>query len=135
MLRRLFIWAGAALLALVAASALLCVGYVCRSEESFWPDETFTVDRWNAMPPGQRHVMAKDLVQSRVLDGMTKNDVISLLGRPESSSIKEDGTIKDNIAYYLKGGSTGISFNSVWLLRVLFDPATGKVQTYGIGGD
>jgi hypothetical protein len=135
MLRRFLIWLGVGLLALMAAGAVLCVGYVCRSEESFWPDEKFTAERWNATPQNERHVMAKDLVQSRILEGMTKNDVISLLGHPESSGIKEDGTIRDNISYYLKDGSTSISLNAVWLLRVLFDPATGTVQKYGIGGD
>jgi hypothetical protein len=135
MIRRFLVWLGVGLLALIAASALLCVGYVCRSEESFWPNEKFTVERWEALPGDQRYLIASDLVESRILDGMSKDDVVALLGRPESSGIKEDGSISDHISYFLKDGSTSISFNVVWLLRILFDPATGKVQKYGIGGD
>jgi hypothetical protein len=135
MIRRFLIWLGVGLLALIAASALLCVGYVCRSEESFWPNEKFTVERWEALPGDQRYLIASDLVESRILDGMSKDDVVALLGRPESSGIKEDGSISDHISYFPKDGSTSISFNVVWLLRILFDPATGKVQKYGIGGD
>jgi hypothetical protein len=133
MIRRFLIWLGVGLLALIAASALLCVGYVCRSEESFWPDERFTVERWNT--GGQRHLIAKDLLQSRILDGMSKEEVVALLGRPDSGGIGEDGTIRDNISYTVKMGSTAISLNYVWLVRILFDPATGKVQRYLIAGD
>jgi hypothetical protein len=119
---------GVGLLALIAAGALLCVGYVCRSEESFWPDETFTVEHWNATPSEQRYVMAKDLVRQGVLTGLVRTEVVSLLGETDSS-------LSDRFSYHLKSGSTNISFNGVWFIDVLFDPATGKVQTYRISGD
>ena len=118
MLRRIFIWLGIGLLVLVAASALLCVGYVCRSEESFWPDEKFTAEPWNT--GDERHAIAKDLLRSGILDRMSKEEVVALLGRPDPGGIGEDGTIRDNISYTVKMGSMTFRGGAVWFIRILF---------------
>ena len=125
----------AGLLAVVLIAGFLAYTFLLRSEESFWPNETFSAERWNALPGDQRYLIANDLLQSRILDGMSKDDVIALLGRPDPGGTKEDGTVGDNISFYLKSGSTTVSFNAVWFIRILFDPVTGKVQRYLIAGD
>jgi hypothetical protein len=56
-------------------------------------------------------------------------------GQPDPRGIEQDGAIRDNISHYLKSGSSKVSFNYVWFIRILFDPATGKAQRYMIAGD
>jgi hypothetical protein len=129
-MRRIFIWP-----ILIVLGTIVLVAYLSRSEESLWPDDQFTVERWRATEIEQRYVMAKDLVHRRLLDGKSKADVIAFLGEPESGRMEGGITYRDNFSYVVRTGSRSVSFNAVWFIRILFDPATGKVQDYAIAGD
>lgn len=45
---------------------------------------TFESGAWKADVPGVRHNMAKDLIDSRLLIGKSRDEVISLLGKPDN---------------------------------------------------
>ena len=56
--------------------------------------KTFESSVWKADAPGVRHDMAKDLMDSHVLIGKSREEVIALLGKPDNEG-------KEFLTYYV----------------------------------
>jgi len=78
------------------------------------PSTRFDAAHWNAknLPASVRLQMADDLIQTHRLDGMTRSQVISLLGEPPKTPY-----FKDYDLVYLLGPERGfMPIDSEWLV-------------------
>ena len=51
-----------------------------------WPSKHFDRETWLKTPEASRHVMVKDLIDRKILDGLTRDQVKALLGIPSFDS-------------------------------------------------
>jgi hypothetical protein len=96
-----------------------------------WPSspKPFDPHRWKAEPT-ERTAMVDDLIKRRILDSLTKSDVIELLGEPtETSYFKETGR---DLTYHLGSERHPFAVDSEWLLIWLKE---NKVTRYEIRRD
>ena len=78
---------------LLAAGLLTIAGYVFLAYggyELLDPPQTFDADRWQSANHQERERMVGDLVQSRILIGMTRDEVVQVLGAPD----RDNGTME-----------------------------------------
>lgn len=88
---------------------------------------TFSQKAW--LKTEKRAYMAEDMMKKYSLEGMTKDEVISLLGEDtESEYFKEKG----NLVYWLGWERGFISIDSEWLV---IDFKDGRVSDYYIARD
>jgi hypothetical protein len=104
-------------------SALLLLTLVgCGSEVSNWPVKTFEKEQWSTTADSQRYVFVRDLLEKDKLLGLTKVQVITMLGKP---------TFEDPdaayITYVIKADS-----NLVHILDVRFRNASGNKTVYNV---
>jgi len=86
----------------------------------------FTPEAWQATMPESRHLYARDLLSSNVLEGRTPDEVRTILGTPDSE--EHEGLLR--YSYTVKSQECGMDH---WLLAVEF--SNGRVQTDGLTSD
>lgn len=100
------------LIAVTSLSILIgitSVAYLC-----FRPSTNFDAARWNDknLPASVRLQMADDLIRTHRLDGMTRGEVIALLGEPPKTPY-----FKNYELVYLLGPERGLMrIDSEWLI-------------------
>ena len=67
----------------------LFVAFIISSSLLWLFEERFKKNQWKTNP-AQRYKMVDDLIESQILIGKTKDDVIFLLGKPNLSSTTEN---------------------------------------------
>jgi len=95
-----------------------------------WPRESFDSARWRSSPHEQRYRQYRDLQDKHRLAGLTRAEIESLLGPPDSAA--SDGRY---VVYDLKEGTNDrFTLNAVYFMRVWFD-RQGHVTEVRIGAD
>ena len=114
---------------------VLLVGFSAFGAIHHWNTRPLPFDRsiWNAEPEGiedfRRHRMADWLLQRRSLMGLSRAQVVSLLGEPTVTS-----HFRDFDLVYVLGNERGwMSIDSEWLLMRL--DQTGHVSTAELARD
>src|SRR5262244_2214631 len=106
--------------AIAATIAALAVGLflwlLIMPVEAIWPRDKFSGLDWRKTPEGERYKMARDLVDSRVLLGKTRESVSEILGKADSTA--PDGSYQ---SYILKNTQTiGAIFPGIVVLDVRY---------------
>ena len=79
----------------------------------YHPESKFNAIEWNENK-NDRHQMRKDLIESKLLIGKTKNEVIGILGKPENYFKTEMDTLKNwNYSMGSEGHGMGWKFHSL----------------------
>ena len=92
-----------------------------------WPRETFTPEAWKALPWEERYRLSYDLLDSGLLEGASRERVVSLLGPP-------NGTVRpDRVSYLVRKRRIWSVIGEVKVLDVRFD-AEGTVSRAFIRG-
>ncbi len=93
-----------------------------------WPCEPFSAENWRNTPGTGRYVFWKDLRSRGLLLGLSRQDVIELLGPPDS----DQGVY---VTYILKGRDPReYTLDSVYFIDVGFD-SSGRVARAFIRSD
>lgn len=113
-------------LAIIVVAALL-PGYL--TSPNRWPRDEFVREQWLDTPPDQRYVYARSLVESELLLGADRSEVVALLGEPsfEAGGSYLGYTVKHAEPYEL-------SFDFTYFIRLELD-ASGRVRRQTIGSD
>ena len=91
------------------------------------PHQPFDSEAWKTLPWQEHHTMCQDLLESKVLEGATRERVIALLGPP-------NGTLKqDRISYLVRQRYILRVIGEVKVLDIRFDE-NGKVSTAFVRG-
>lgn len=104
----------------------LCLAAGC-NEINDWPEDKFDSTIWQATAEEERYRFAKDLVSSKILEGLTRTQVIELLGVPSDESISE------RMYYIIKQGGSG--FDQVYVIELRLQENGNIIETYLIRGD
>jgi outer membrane protein assembly factor BamE (lipoprotein component of BamABCDE complex) len=100
----------------------------CSTEENSWPRTEFNATQWKASRDTERYVFAHDIIQKRLLEGKTREQVQEILGAPTTVD-----TSSRQLSYLIKEG--GSSFNQVFTLDVILNSSSQTVEEVGIRGD
>ena len=121
--------------ALGLVALVLAVGISAIIATNYWKTRPLSFDRaaWDAATPGiddfRRHRMADWLIRERRLIGMSRAEVISLLGKPTTT-----GHFRNYDLVYVLGNERGwISIDSEWLLMRL--DSAGRVSAAELATD
>ena len=119
------------LVAIIAAALGGVVGFgVARITDSRqWPDVVFTSEKWKALAQDERYVLWNDLDRRRLLIGKTRDEVMQMLGKPDSP-----GAERDRFSYVIKGPRGEYTLTHVYFLEVYFDQG-GRSSRVAIGTD
>lgn len=88
---------------------------------------TFESSAWKADAPGVRHGMAENLINSRVLIGKSRDEVIALLGKPDQQG-------KDFLTYEVYS-TVNTHQGPAYAIRVEFDAAAQRVHEVRVDTD
>ena len=94
-----------------------------------WPDLAFTTEKWKTVAQDERYVFWNDIDRRRLLIGKTRDEVIQLLGKPDS-----DSPDRGRLTYVVKGAQGEYNLNFIYFLEIRFNEA-GHVATVSIGRD
>lgn len=95
-----------------------------------WPSQEFNGESWRKSEPQDRYAYYKDLAAKGVLDGLSRQEVVGLLGEPDWWAPQGDYCV-----YGLKRREPcEISFNAVYLLHIDFSEQ-GEVRAYRVRSD
>lgn len=120
--------AGLAIIAILTVIPFALAWY--ESSPLSWPRESFDSTRWRSSPHEQRYRQYRDLRDKHPLVGLTRHEIESLLGSPDS--VASDGRY---VVYDLKEGvDDHFTLNSVYFMRVWFDEK-GRVTAVRVGAD
>ena len=108
---------------LMALSFFIIMG--CDNPKN-WPMAEFDQSSWLRSTENERYRWAQDIIDRHLLDGLTRNQVIDLLGAPSSQNL-------ESIAYIVKTGGSG--FNQIYILDIRFKKYNNIVESYRIRGD
>jgi len=129
MKKTFYVVAGIAALAALSAAGLIGLGWYEASPVS-WPREAFEAQKWRATPREDRYRQFRDLQERHRLVGLSRAEVESLLGPPDSTA--PDGRY---LTYELKDGSKDhLTLNSIYFMRVWLD-SQGKTTTLQVDAD
>jgi hypothetical protein len=131
MAKRCLIFGGAiaAVLVLGVGGWWLYVGY--KTSPQSWPLNEFSSAAWKAATPEERYVFYRDLATSNRLNGVTKVEVMELLGPPDYEDPRGH-----SMSYTLKyGGTEEPLFNSIYFLNIELRPHDGRVERYAVRAD
>jgi hypothetical protein len=106
----------------VLASCFAC------TEIDTWPAEKFDSKKWKQSPEHLRYVFVKDIIKSKLLINKTKDDVIEMLGLP-NSEVKQPLMLE----YIVK--TEGKSFSQVFFLEFGFEVTNTYVKYVDIRTD
>ncbi len=95
--------------------AMLYILAGCGEEWARWPTTKFDQAKWTQTSDDQRYVFVRDLVDSKKLPGLSKEQVIDMLGKPSFDS-------GDDYATYVVKAASG----SVYVLDIRFENSLGK---------
>jgi hypothetical protein len=107
---------------------LLTLSLFACAERAYWPDRTFNSEEWKNAPVSQRYEFANDLLNRGLLNGMTKGEVVEVLGHPDGESANPP-----SMFYVLKQG--GSFMNQVYILDIRFLADGSRVMAVGVRGD
>lgn len=114
---------------LALVGIVLAIGLSVLAARHWWTTRPLPFDRavWNSKPSGlddfRRHRMADELVEQRSLIGLSRDQVLAMLGEPTKTS-----HFRDFDLVYVLGDERGwISIDSEWLVMRL--DADGHVST------
>ena len=79
----------------------------------YHPESKFDTIKW-AENSNERHEMRKDLIESKILLGKTKSEVIKILGKPENNINADNDTVK-YWDYYLGSEGHGMGWKFHYL--------------------
>jgi hypothetical protein len=124
-----FFWRRYVLVPLFAALLGGLTGYaVARvTEGRRWPGLAFASEKWKAAARYERYIFWNDIDRRQLLIGKTREDVVQLLGPPDS---EEKGR---RLGYVIKGGE-GEFMVFLYAVDIHFD-GTGRVATARIVTD
>lgn len=92
--------------------------------------ERFEPERWRSSSKDARYVYTKDLQQRRILEELTREEAIALLGAPDYQAA--DGTY---VTYTVRTRQANdFSMNAIYLLHVQFNK-DGRVQDVFVRAD
>jgi hypothetical protein len=108
---------------------LVGFGVARLTEQQPWPNLVFTSEKWNTMAQDERYVFWNDIDRRRVLIGRSLEEVVKLLGRPDS-----EASDHRRVTYVIKGAEGEYNMNFIYFMDIRFD-GSGRVQTVTIGTD
>ncbi len=108
---------------------LLGFGVARIADSRRWPDVVFTSEKWKALAQDERYVLWNDIDRRRLLIGKTREDVVQMLGKPDSP-----GGERDRFSYVIKGPRGEYTLIHVYFLEVYFDEG-GRSSRVAIGTD
>ncbi len=114
---------------LLLAAGVSYVYFKSRAQASpdSWPTAQFTPEVWRSAAKEERFLLYNDLAARKVLEGKTKSDVVTLLGKPDFEA--PDGRY---ITYVVKAASPNeYTLNAIYLLHIDLDEK-GDVKKYFI---
>lgn len=119
------------LMALVAAvlGGLVGFGIARVTAARRWPDLVFTSEKWKAVAQDERYVFWNDIDRRRLLIGKTRDEVVQLLGKPDS-----EAPDRGRLTYVVKGAQGEYNLNFIYFLDISLDEA-GRVTSVTIGTD
>jgi hypothetical protein len=129
--RRSLSWRSLVAAVVVAAALGGIVGFaVARvTDGRRWPELVFTSEKWRAVAPEERFVFWRDLDRRGLLLGKTHDEILQLLGQPDS-----DAPDRRRVTYVVKAAEGEYNFNFIYFLDIRFDEA-GRVTSAAIGAD
>ncbi len=102
---------------------MFVVTYISIVLYEYHPESKFDSKKWTENVEG-RHEMRKDLIDSKILIGKTKKEVIEILGIPQNINKVNNDTIK-NWTYFLGNEGHGMG----WKFHYLnLEFTNGKVE-------
>ncbi len=117
--------------AAIAAAATLVAAIVVMSVYAYaiiplgtpsikdWPNASFSSDAWRETQMIKRYMFYKDIVHNKTFDGLSKQGVLAILGKPDNISPECRYAL-----YVLKWDRTGIfGFDKVYSMKINFDQA------------
>lgn len=119
------------LVALVAAvlGGLVGFGVARVTAARRWPDLVFTSEKWKTVAQDERYVFWNDIDRRRLLVGKTRDEVVQLLGKPDS-----DAPDSGRLTYVVKGAQGEYNLNFIYFLDIRLNEA-GRVTSVTIGTD
>lgn len=99
----------------------------CSDEVSSWPLMRFEQTKWSQASESDRFIFVRDLIDSKKLNGLTKLQVIDLLGKPSYDHINGK-----YVTYIVKADS-----GTVYILDIRFKEQFSKniVDEVGVRSD
>lgn len=95
----------------------------------YFNKKEFESKSWISGDQKQRGYMVHHLIDSKILEGKTKDEVISILGKPDVTSVQEKFSMEEiiyNVDIGFKFGGTTWPY----YLRLYFKPDTGEWDGY-----
>lgn len=77
----------------------------CGTAVDSWPMSRFDQAKWSQTDEGNRFVFVRNLIESKKLKGLTRPQVIELLGKPSDYHMSEE-----YVTYIVKADSDGLYF-------------------------
>jgi hypothetical protein len=110
-------------LIVIAVIAMVAFGWLFFTPVEWgWPHERFSSTAWATSPQAERYKMARDLVESKVLIGKSKEAVVAVLGKPDF--VASDGAYQ---SYTLKNSETrGAILPGIAVLDVRFSDGVAR---------
>jgi hypothetical protein len=109
----------------VAGISVLISGVAVWAAWSLSRHTSFQSSHWLAGDARERGEMARTLHSSSILVGRTREEVLSLLGRPDSSSAEEASALYYSVDVGVRWASAPWMYTFV----VTFDPKTNRVAS------
>ena len=106
-------------------TCLLSCLFGCDSPDN-WPSRSFDEAGWKAAPEDARYVFVNNLIETRKLNGLHRERIVQLLGKPSSAA-------SDRVIYIIKTGGAGL--DEVYILDIGFNKNTGVVDRVLVRGD
>ncbi|MGV6831287.1 MAG: hypothetical protein ACWA5P_06985 [bacterium] len=102
---------------IVASILILTIG--CQQDQ-----KTFNSDEWknwveSEATPNTRWLMHRDLIRNYELEGVSKDSIIQLLGKPNSQT---------NLKFYYQLGNTGKGINMGTLIIIFEDDSVEEIE-------
>jgi hypothetical protein len=107
--------------------ALVCLQASCNSPDN-WPRDRFDAKRWHSVKEDERYPMVYDLINRRILIGLTTSEMQQLLGAPSSWGLQ-----RLYCTYVVKQEPTG--WDHVFILHIDIDPKNDRVISARVRSD
>ncbi len=122
-LRKIYFWGIVAL--------LLPIGYILSILSFFYflsytPTHEFSEKAWEN-EPDKRVEIIDDMMERRLLDGLTREDVVALLGKPDDNT-SQFRSLNWDMIYHLGPESGVFRIDSEWLLIWLKNDTVAKYE-------
>jgi hypothetical protein len=121
---RPLLWLGVVVVVIAASAAHL----VARSGTTLgWPRQRFSQDAWASAPPEARYVFFKDLRDREVLAGMSRQEVLNLLGTKDQTAPVGAPYLSYVVKYR---DENEYSFNAIYILQIELGPDSRVARVF-----